>query len=164
MSLLSPFLMKMSIRAVEQRIEWSAITEAELGLEEQRLLGLRAEIQVKLKEIVKGAVAARKRVSDPLSEAASNKPSLPPIPDTPVSQSHSSVVLGCISPSLTCPPDASSPNSNSSSLLSVMKGANLTSTGETLPTLTPHEIGNLFTESPKLDFSFGNVFELSSSG
>ncbi|EAU85079.2 other/NEK protein kinase [Coprinopsis cinerea okayama7 len=156
---------EVSIKAVEERIQWISEKEAELIEEEERLEALREELEVREKRVEE--LANKKgRTKSPLEEIRNTMEPTPqrrnydPPPSTikrnRVDSTPRATTKQMFPAALETPITRPS---YTDYLPSAMKGVVLTSTGETLATPSPNELATLFNASPKVGLNFGKIFD-----
>ncbi|KDQ55567.1 hypothetical protein JAAARDRAFT_195419 [Jaapia argillacea MUCL 33604] len=154
---------------VEERMEWVRRREEELKEEGERLEGVKAEVEGKLKALEEASAKMEKKgrkektpfeevknILAPLSRLKEKDDRTP----TNASARHKN------NPSFETPLPRSIRNKPSATLLhpsappgSAMKGVVLTATGQPLATPTPAELAKLFFETPKIGLNFTQIFD-----
>ncbi|XP_006461986.1 hypothetical protein AGABI2DRAFT_118840 [Agaricus bisporus var. bisporus H97] len=162
---------EVSIKAVQERVEWITQREKELESEEERIEEMREQVEEKMKAWE--AAQKGKMQKAPLEEV---KNILEPIIQTPGPRYRKQINHCVLNSSELTPGPADThrkpllplktpitrPN-YADTLPSAMKGVVLTATGEPLATPSATELTCLFTQTPRVGLGFTKIFESDNS-
>ncbi|KAJ3576814.1 hypothetical protein NP233_g162 [Leucocoprinus birnbaumii] len=173
---------EISIRSVQERVEWIEKKEEELKTEEERIAEMKEEVEQRMRlweasqkagKVQKAPLEEVKNILEPINGIETPIPRRRPTTMKPTTINNELInqLNNHVTPKPTTTTDSTKhyhlpalqtpimrPN-YTDTLPSAMKGVVLTATGETLATPSPNELAKLFTQSPRVGLGFTKIFE-----